>query len=220
MSVGIITGMRGEARLLGSAGFVRVTGGQPGRSRILAEELVASGVRALLSFGIAGGLAPDVPAGTLIIGRRVLADGNRVVTCDPGWCHRLGAVLTGARTGDILGRDTAVATVADKRALHAATGAFAVDMESHGVALAAAAAGLPFAVLRAVADGSGRALPPAALVGLAPDGRVAVGAVMRAVMTQPAQLPELIAIAIGSAAALRTLRRAVRQIGAFSDPTE
>jgi hypothetical protein len=50
------------------------------------------------------------------------------------------------------------ATPADKRAL-AANGALAVDMESHGLALAASKAGIPWLSVRAVLDPLDATLP-------------------------------------------------------------
>ncbi len=51
-------------------------------------------------------------------------------------------------------------------------------MESHHVAEAANAHGLPFLVIRAVADTAVDTLPEAALVGLNEEGRPAIGAVL------------------------------------------
>ena len=53
---------------------------------------------------------------------------------------------------------------------HQATGAAAADMESHVVARLAAELGLPFAVLRVIADPAEREVPPAALAGMRADG--------------------------------------------------
>ena len=71
-----------------------------------------------------------------------------------------------------MGSERIVATAADKRALFEATGAQAVDMESHEVAAVAAAAGLPFLVIRALADPYDQVIPQVAREALRPDGRV------------------------------------------------
>jgi adenosylhomocysteine nucleosidase len=60
---------------------------------------------------------------------------------------------------DIVTVDSIVATTAAKRDLHAATGAAIVDMETHAVAAAAAAATVPCASVRIVSDGAGDELP-------------------------------------------------------------
>jgi adenosylhomocysteine nucleosidase len=93
-------------------------------------------------------------------------------------------------------------------ALFGACGALALDMESHVVAREARVAGLPFLVLRAVADPAGRDLPPAARVGLDCDGRPQLRRVMGSLLAGPRQLPALIAVARDAARALTALRRA------------
>ncbi len=70
-------------------------------------------------------------------------------------------------------------SVAAKATLRAASGALAIDMESAAVAEAAAEAGVPFLVLRVIADPADRAIPPVALHGVAPDGSRRPWAVLR-----------------------------------------
>ncbi len=95
----------------------------------------------------------------------------------------------------IAGADRPLVTPSQKQALFAATGAAAADMESHVAARAAAKHGLPFAVLRVVADPAERGLPPAALAGMAsrrdhgPDGGV------RSLAKSPRQFAQLIRVA-------------------------
>ena len=101
---------------------------------------------------------------------------------------RHGRVFTGA----IAASDTMVVDAAGKAALHAATGALAVDMESHVAAGFAAEHGLPFAALRVISDGADRALPKAAQAGMKPDGGMDVLAVLIELARDPRQLPALI----------------------------
>jgi adenosylhomocysteine nucleosidase len=102
---------------------------------------------------------------------------------------------------------------AAKRALHDATGAAAVDTESHIAAAIAAAHGLPFAAFRVVADSVRRGLPPAAAVALAHDGRISGGAVLGSLARTPAQLPLLLRTAIDARTAFRALSRGRRLLG-------
>jgi adenosylhomocysteine nucleosidase len=104
-------------------------------------------------------------------------------------------------------------TPSRKAALNRQSGAIAVDLESHLVAEAAAAAGLPFAALRAVADPAERALPPAALIGLDATGHPALGRILLSLARQPAQLPALLRLARDTRRALATLRRAGTALG-------
>src|SRR5262245_64617676 len=102
-------------------------------------------------FGIAGGLAPDLVAGDWVVGSSVRTDRECFPT-DRGWARALVEALPGAVHADIIGADATVADPAEKRRLHAQTGAVAVDTESHIAARIAAAYRIPFAACRAVID--------------------------------------------------------------------
>jgi hypothetical protein len=110
--------------------------------------------------------------------------------------------------------DVPIAGASEKRRLHARTGAVAVDTESHIAARIAAAHRIPFAACRAIIDSAHRDLPPAAMVGLRPDGTPDVLAVFRSVAKQPSQLPALIRTAVDARIAGAALRRGRRQLGA------
>jgi adenosylhomocysteine nucleosidase len=73
------------------------------------------------------------------------------------------------------------------------------------VARAAAALGIPFVVLRAIADPASRELPPAALLPLKGDGKPAIGQVLASVMRRPQQLPTLFGVAREARQALAAL---------------
>jgi adenosylhomocysteine nucleosidase len=73
------------------------------------------------------------------------------------------------------------------------------------VARTAAALGIPFIVLRAIADPAVRELPPAALVPLSGDGTPAIGQVLASVLARPRQLPTLLTVAREARQALQAL---------------
>lgn len=127
--------------------------------------------------------------------------------------HEMGSRLRGSdgtaldnSAVTIAGVATPAATAAGKAALHAATGAVAVDMESHIVAEVAAAHALPFAVVRVIGDAADTDLPGAARVPLGPDGNVRMGAVLAAVARRPRDIPALIRLAGATGRALAVLR--------------
>ena len=105
-------------------------------------------------------------------------------------------------------------TQADKQALASATGALAVDMESHIAARLAAAHGLPFAALRVICDPAGRAIPPAAIAGMREDGGTDLGAILRALLRDPGQLPAMIRLAGDARTAFSFLARCRRALDA------
>jgi hypothetical protein len=124
------------------------------------------------------------------------------------------AALPDARREMVVGSSKAVADVNEKAALYHATGAVAVDMESHVVGRIAAAHRLPFAVLRVIADSAGQQLPPAAVGGMKPDGTPDVAAVLKSLASQPGQLPDLIRTAVAARRAMAGLLRCHRLVGA------
>jgi hypothetical protein len=257
MSLTVITGLAAEARIAVAMHVTMIVGA--GRAERLAADLeaaIARGARRLLSFGIAGALAPQLLAGDLIVAQGVRDRGRRL-SCDPVWRSAMSGRLQGAspqaspddppapggdrqatpscglfRFGgeagwrpiadaggqspcaDIVGVDAPLADAPGKAALFAATGAAAVDMESAIVARAARRHGLPFAILRVIADPAHRPLPSAALVAMRADGEVDLAAVVGALLRDPGQLPALIRLALDSRDAFSALVSARALLGA------
>ncbi|HWL82425.1 MAG TPA: hopanoid-associated phosphorylase [Roseomonas sp.] len=212
MRVLVATGLRREARLLAGPGIQAVTGGgDAARLEAALDELAGEGARGLISIGIAGALAPTLRPGDWLVAKAVL-DGDKVLPTDPAWTARLAARLS-AGQGLFLGSDRMVAEAAEKAALHARTGAMAVDMESHIGARVARRHGLPFAAARVISDAAGRSLPPAARVGMRPDGGMDLPAVLRSLAARPGQLPALIRTGWEAERAFRALLRGHRLLG-------
>jgi len=177
--LGIGTGLPREARCLvvrsdAGARIVAAAGLGAGRAGAAAERLVAAGVSGLLSFGVAGGLAPGLAAGALVVGDEAAATAGTVLAGDAGWRARLLARLDddGGAGRRVAAAGAVVGGVAGKAALHAATGAVAVDLETGPVARVAAAAGLPWLAVRVVLDAWDQALPAWLAAATAADGRV------------------------------------------------
>ncbi len=210
MRLGIVVGLAAEARFARPlGGTVAAGGGIAEGARAAAERLLADGAEALVSFGLAGGLDPALRPGAILVPEAVLAAG-RVWPVDPALARRLGP--PDGRT--ILGGDRIVVTAAEKRRLHHATGAAAVDLESGAVAEAAHCAGRPFAVLRAICDPADRDLPPAALTALGAGGAIAVSRLLGSLLSRPGQLAGLLALARDAAAARRAMAVHLRRISA------
>jgi hopanoid-associated phosphorylase len=216
--IGLVTGLRAEARCLGGLDVaVACSGARPARARAEAARLLAEGAVGLVSFGLAGGLSPAAASGDLVLAEAVVLPGGERIATDFAWRMRVAAAIETAGRAPhqavVAGSDRLLATIAAKRALLATTGALAVDMESHAVAEVAHAAGRPFLVLRAIADPADQALPRAATVALGPDGEVRPLAVARALLERPAELPTLLRLGRQSRRALAALRRVVLLAG-------
>lgn len=189
----IACGLVREAKLLGGPGIVCVPGGGNATALEAALEAQVAGATMILSSGIAGALDPALKAGDIVIGGDAASD----------WLK----ILPGAHLGTVIGQDSIAATAAAKAALRQATGASAVDMETHVAARVAARHRLPLLVFRTISDTARETLPPAALVGMSPDGSMALGAVLRSLARRPWQLPALIRTGRNAEVAFRSLAR-------------
>ncbi len=205
---GIIVGLAAEARIARPLGARTAIGGGTAAGAAQAAEALAPHVSTLISFGLAGGLDPALSPGALLVPALILADGEDW-SADPVLLTLLGGPTPGALFGD----GAILATAARKSALHARTGAVAVDLESAAVARIAARHGLPFAALRAVCDPAGQDLPPAALIALDGRGRIGALRIAASLLAHPGQIPALIALARDAAQARRALVTRVAAIG-------
>ena len=107
-----------------------------------------------------------------------------------------------------------MAEVGAKAALGDSSGAAVVDMESHAVARVGAAAGLPVAAVRIVADPAERPLPASLLSALSSGGRPSAERILMEAVKRPHDLPALARLARDYRRALRSLRR-VAVLGGF-----
>lgn len=207
---GVVTGYRAEAACLAKA-RVLCSGADASRARDAAKRLVDEGAEGLISFGLAGALAPHLQPGDLLLPKAViLPDGQRLLA-DATWRARLASILAqaglSADGGPIAGSDRLLATIDAKRALFEKTGAVAVDMESHAVAEAAMKADRPFVVLRAVGDCRDQTIPRAAQGAIDANGEIRHLAVLRGLIGSPREIGALVRLGRSSARGLATLRR-------------
>jgi len=211
------SGLAAEAKVARAAGFQVIVGaGDPERTTALVQAAIRQ-AKCLISFGIAGGLAPHLRAGDVILSAEVITEDRRWHATEPFYsqvsdlARRIGAV-----EGPVLGARDILATEDDKARAWRDTGALAVDLESAIVARAAEAAGIPFLVLRTIADPAARQLPPAALIPLASDGTPAFARVFGEVLRRPRQIAALWGLARETRRALVALAGPAHAVrGAF-----
>jgi adenosylhomocysteine nucleosidase len=201
VSLGIVCGLKSERAALGQAGRdAFISGASADRAEEGARALVREGACALLSIGLAGALDPDLVPGTLLLPSSVHGPkGERY----PGTPLIDGG--QGYNTAPLFGSDDLIATAEEKKALRQ-TGAASVDMESHRVGKVALENGLPFHVVRAIADPAGQALPPAARGAVRPDGSVATARTIIALLRRPQDLPSLMRLGAQASRGLESLR--------------
>lgn len=208
-----VVGLALEARIVAGADTRAVCSGD---GRTLATSLacaVAEGCRGLVSFGIAGGLSPDLRTGTCVVGSTIITETAQLMT-DSDWSRSLLQVLPGAVHGAIVGVSSRIVAHPDaKRALRARTGALAVDNESHVVASAAAARGLPMAAVRVIMDPVTRELPASALTAVRTNGTIDLAAVIRSLAREPSDLPMLLRTTLDALIGFAALFRCRQLLG-------
>jgi adenosylhomocysteine nucleosidase len=207
------TGLAAEAKVARAAGFPALVGGGDHDRTTALVDLAIGRAKCLVSFGVAGALAPGLRAGDVVLSGDVIGDDGRWRNTEE-FQHRILdlAWQIGSFEGPVLGARTILATEDAKRSAWRETGALAVDMESAVVARAAHAAGIPFLVLRAIADPAMRELPSAALIPLAENGTPALARVLAEVLRRPRQIPTLLALARETRQALLALAAPARAL--------
>ncbi|HML07880.1 MAG TPA: hypothetical protein VK430_07100 [Xanthobacteraceae bacterium] len=203
-------GMPFEARIAAGPGVVVFSRESRDELTAAAASAARRGYRGMISFGVAGGLASNLRPGDWVVASSVVHSQTSNVT-DRAWSNKLLNLIGRARHAPIVGVDEPIAEPTIKRELHRATGAAAVDMESHVVARLAAEHRLAFAAVRVIVDPAERAIPPAALVGMNADGRTNVPAILRELIARPAQISHLARIAFDAFVARSEMQR-VRQL--------
>ncbi|HEX4153608.1 MAG TPA: hypothetical protein VHY75_15480 [Steroidobacteraceae bacterium] len=229
---GVVAALAREARALGPAidrkagyevlpgGTLRAVSGMGCASAgTAARRLIDAGATALISWGVAGGLDPDLEAGAICVPREIVApDGMRFATA-PGWCEALAASIAHhgpVASGVLLTRSQPVAGIAEKAALRRETGAVAVDMESSAVAEVAAARRLPFLAVRVIVD-TAHDVIPAAVTAAGESGQVRIGALLAGLARSPRDIAALVRLARAYRAAAHSLR-AVAEHGRLTPP--
>jgi hopanoid-associated phosphorylase len=207
-----LVGLAFEARIAAGPGvFVICRDSENGVASQISDALVR-GCRSIISFGVAGGLAPHLRPGNWVVASSII-DADKTRPTDRIWSEKILEMIPGAVYMPIAGVDSAIVDPHGKQRMHLKTGAGAVDMESHLVARLAETHGLSFTAVRVVIDPAHRVVPNAALAGMRPDGGTNIRAVMRELIAGPSQLAGLIRLAYDAYAARRGLLRARQLLG-------
>jgi len=217
-TIGIVTALELERGWIGSTNercLVVVGGMGRARAEAATTRLIDRGATAVVSWGIAGGLDPELEPGTVVIPEFVVDGEGGRRRANPGWRGRLLAKiesLVPVSGGPMFHANDVVTSPARKHELHDRWGAAAVDMESAGIARIAQDAGVPWLVVRVVGDVADQELPKA-VIGLSDEyGRLRVAAIAGLVF-RPRLWPTLITLGRANAAAGRSMRRVWEEAG-------
>lgn len=220
MNVGVVSGLPRETAcfdVVPEAGrvFQASAGVGPVRAEAAAREFVADGARGLVSFGVAGGLSREAPAGSVVLADRVV-DGTHSIAADEAWTARIRDLIgpdVPLVSGRLAGTDRMVPTPEGKRRIFHETAAIACDMESHALARVARELDVPFVVIRAISDPHDRAVPKWVLKCLTPAGDVQMASLIGQAARRPWAWPNLIGLTRDSTKAFASLRGVARGLG-------
>jgi adenosylhomocysteine nucleosidase len=184
-TVGIVAALSQEARSLssrlpepgaigriGEQVLIAVSGIGPSRARLAARALVSEGASALMSWGVAAALVPELKSGTVLLPRSVFAADGVSMPVDAAWHDRM--FKTGSFDVRPIAQARSVLTPADKRALAEQLPAVAADMESAAVARVAQESRVPFAIVRAIADEADMPVPGWLINCMDEEGRIQI----------------------------------------------
>ena len=183
-------------------------GGDSAYLKAQLETAMRGDVSGIVSFGIAGGLAPGVRPGTPLVARGIVAEDAEYFECHRGWSQRLAKALGDVPIVDMAGIDLPVTDPCRK------TGAPRSDprrRRRYGVAYRGARRRrASSAICRIPSRGRSGGAAIAARGprrGCAATANVAVGRVMRSVLSEPRQIPHLFRTALDAKAAFDALFR-------------
>lgn len=206
----IVTGLVQEAKIAAGPGMTVIcSSSDPVQLRTLLADFDPASVRGVISFGVAGGLDPELKSGAVVVATEVVAGNSRWAASEALSDELIAGAGVGRQKvfrGGLVGVEKVVTGQAGKAALRSEFGAAAVDMESHIAAQFAAKAGLPFAALRVVSDPADRALPEIATTAIKPNGDIDMRKVLRGIARNPLVIRALVSTGRDFNRALRSLR--------------
>jgi adenosylhomocysteine nucleosidase len=191
------------------------------RAHAATQRLLQAGAQSLISWGCAGALDPDLAPGTLMLPAQVVGESGTYAT-EPSWRGRLVTALGGQVRIDpnpLLCEATLLSDRRARQAARARTGASAIDMESSAAGAAARAAGVPFLVVRAIADPATLDLPGFLPAITDAYGRPRLGRLARELLAEPSAIAGLLRLQRAFGRALATLRTVARiAAGTLGEP--
>lgn len=201
---------------LPGAVHLQLSGMGPERARRATEILLSAGAKALVSWGVAGGLAPYLKSGTLLLPKQVRHTEREEYCPDPQWQQRLMSRLEAKlplSSAALCHTETILSSPEEKAYLYRQTQCVAVDMESAAIAKAATRAGVPFLIIRAIADPAQTSLPASALGALDAKGQLQPLALVTSLFKYPNNILGLWQLAKHFRAAKNTLQAVVASVG-------
>lgn len=220
--IGIVVAMAEECRsltrqrvreggclTLEDGSVIGFSGAGPKAAGRMAAQLAERGATRLVSWGCAAALSPGMNPGDLILPSAIVGTDGDLWRTDDGWRERLSAKLMErmpVHRGQLAESVAIVAKVEEKQAIHAATGALALDMESAASARVAQSLALPFLAIRSIVDPVHVAIPPSIVGAFDENGMLHVPKMLRRALARPVDFLGVIRLGRHFGAAMKTLR--------------
>ena len=168
--------------------LVAVSGVGSGPAACAAHQLVQRGVTALLSWGTAGALDPDLEPGHIILPVSVRDVSGHSFATDRSWHETVLNSLTHrfrVSVGTLAQSNEVLANPASKARFRRECDAVAVDMESAAIAGQADEAKVPFLALRVVLDPADLHLPRCAVRCVDENGQISTTTLLAGLLRFP-----------------------------------
>ena len=210
--IGIITTLRAEAGCLtreklspalpydiGNQLSLVLSGMGESKVNAAIESLLVKNVEGLISFGTAGALCGGMKSGDIVVPEKIVNTNGSQQISSTLWRDSIIRHLSGCPAtvlqGDLLTTNTVISDTESKKALHEATGAIAVDMESALITAAANSHNLPTVTLRVIVDEANMTIPASVLANTDDFGDAAIVGILIDTLKQPKLIWELIKLA-------------------------
>ena len=180
-----------------------------------AQTLMEKGAKQLVSWGCAAGLAQNFKPGDLLLAEKIV-DEHDQFDIDLQWRGNVLKVLNAVASvhnGSLFTSKELISRSQDKQQIHQNSHAVALDMESAAIAEVARKNGMPFLVIRSIADPVSMDLPAAVLAGLDDNGQVKLSKLLGHLLGHPWEVFGLIRLGLHFHAAQKTLKTVAKQLG-------
>lgn len=223
MSVGLIAALPAEVRCLVHAlpelnipfainphltGIVCGIGRD--NANVAAKTLLSLNIEALISWGTAGALSPELRSGDLLLPENILAVDGRRFVIDKVWLERirfsLQPVSLRIHNGPMTDTREILSGAAQKRELHSRTGALAADMETATIMENATAGNVPCIAIRSVVDEANMTIPDALVRHIDRYGRPQLAGLILEIFRSPRLIGELYRLGSAMHKAMTTLQ--------------
>lgn len=218
--IGIISALPFEGRFLTAHGFlVHVSGVGAECAAHGARYLIDQGAKALISWGIAGGLEPTLRTGCIVIPDKIIDLKSNVYTTDEYLKKQIKQKLQlhlPSYHGPLLQTDQVITSVQEKKNLFKKYQAHAIDMESAAIAGAAKEANLSFTAIRVIIDSAHMSLPHWLPHSFNDKNKLHAGRFISGMCRYPLTWHALMKLVFNSIAARRSLKKAAQLLN-FSE---